>query len=90
MANQKPTFAEIVTLMFCIWLMITFAICQIVINNAKSSLFKAILWNKAPRDLTELLADALSQSLEADADYRHVKAPWRCYLNACLLTPPCD
>lgn len=68
--------------MFCIWLMISFAICQIVINNANSSLSEAFLWNKALRDLTELLADALSHSLEADADSRHVEALWRCYLSA--------
>lgn len=61
--------------------MISSAICQIVINNAKSSLSKAFLWNKAPGDLTELLADALSQSLEADADYRCVDALWRWYLS---------
>lgn len=55
--------------------MISSAICQIVINNVKGSLSEASLWNKALRDLTALLADALSQSLEADADHRHVEAP---------------
>lgn len=52
-----------------------------VINNANGSLSKAFLWNKAPGDLAELLADALSQSIETDADlfadHSRVEAPWR-------------
>lgn len=42
---------------------------------------KHFLGTKAPGDLAELLADALSQSLKADADLfadrGRVEAPWR-------------